>query len=93
MAIGALTKSAKAGILYIDTLGRVRARRLVDDVHVAVGVPNARTNHERARIARSIRRYVRHLKDSVGDRVARCGRGRPGTLPKNCHLLPSTAIL
>ncbi len=25
MAIGALTKSAKAGILYIDTLGRVRA--------------------------------------------------------------------
>ena len=59
-AVGAFSKSAKAGILYKDTLGML-ALRSAENGHVAAEFSNARSNSNLARFLGTLRQYVHHL--------------------------------
>jgi hypothetical protein len=73
---------------HIGDRGR---ERLVDDGHLAAAISNARTNCDMARFAGPLRQNVRLLRYSSA--IASCEDRRLEALAKNCHLLPSTAIL
>ena len=117
MVVGALTNSAKPGILYMEAIAKLRA---TTDRRWSCLPPPPSRNHERAASwldsfrgpantftiglnssdpaaaiprCRFVCAFVLRQPPSeiVVDRVT---RGEAvGDLPKNCHLLPSTAIL
>ena len=82
-------KFAKAGILYMANVGRVRAAITARPVELPshLVAPDGLGPHT----WQSELGFVSHLKNSLSN--ASSGARCPGALPKNCHLLPSTAIL
>ncbi len=53
-------KFAKAGILYIGAIGKVRAKPSLNDRHVAAAISKTRTNRDLTRNRGKFRQFVRN---------------------------------